>query len=236
VSTAGVVSFVGAGSTNITVTTQDGNKTASCQVTVAAVSGTTGPLTWSLDGGTLTISGTGAMPNYSYATSPWYGYRGNITAVNIEGGVTTIGSHAFTYCSGLTSVTLPNSLTSIGDEAFYGCGNLTSVVIPNSVTNIGYNVFYGCGNLASATLPSSITNLRERIFYQCGALKIVEVGWNTPPNAVWDPGTSAEYSIFDGLSSGSVWNFPFANCLLIVPPGSKERYQDSLPEFWIRKG
>jgi uncharacterized protein YjdB len=113
--TNGTVSFVGAGSTNITVTTQDGNKTASCNVTVTAASpgtsGTTGPLTWSYDNGALTISGTGAMPDYpSDSSSPWSGYSGSITTVNIGGGVTTIGSYAFYGCS-FASITIPNSVT-----------------------------------------------------------------------------------------------------------------------------
>ena len=43
-----------------------------------AQSGTTGPLTWSLSGGTLIISGTGAMPDYTTSSptqAPWYAYR-----------------------------------------------------------------------------------------------------------------------------------------------------------------
>ncbi|KAA6348875.1 hypothetical protein EZS27_003675 [termite gut metagenome] len=34
-----------------------------------AISGTTGPLTWVLENGTLTISGEGAMPDYDYYDS-----------------------------------------------------------------------------------------------------------------------------------------------------------------------
>jgi hypothetical protein len=150
-----------------------------------------------------------------------------LTSVTLHNSLTSIGDEAFYKCGNLASITFPNSLTSIGNNAFRNCGNLTSVIIPNSVTNFGYNVFYECGNLASATLPGSITGLREHIFYKCGALETIEVGWDTPPNAVWNPGTFAEYSIFDGISSGSVWNFNYANCRLIVPPGTKELYQEA---------
>ncbi len=40
--------------------------------------------------------------------------------------VTSIGGHAFEYCSGLTSVTIPNTVTSIGGHAFEYCSGLTS--------------------------------------------------------------------------------------------------------------
>ena len=68
---------------------------------VGASSGTTGACTWTLDDdGTLTISGNGAMGDYSYksvsgnykTTAPW-GY--NITSVVIEDGVMNIGKYAF---------------------------------------------------------------------------------------------------------------------------------------------
>ena len=48
--------------------------------------------------------------------------------------VTSIGQHAFQYCSDLTSVTIPNSVTEIGANAFNNCSSLTSITIPNSVT------------------------------------------------------------------------------------------------------
>jgi hypothetical protein len=52
-------------------------------------------LTWTLDNGTLTISGTGAMQDYTYNGSPLYKCRDNITTVNIQEGVTSIGVCAF---------------------------------------------------------------------------------------------------------------------------------------------
>ena len=53
-----------------------------------------GDLTWSLSGGTLTVSGNGAMPNYSKGETPRDGYRESITAVIINNGMTTIGRSA----------------------------------------------------------------------------------------------------------------------------------------------
>ena len=109
---------------------------------VGASSGTTGSCRWSLDDeGNLTISGNGAMGDYSYySSSPW---GANIISVIIEDGVTSIGERAFSSCTGLTSVTIPDSVTSIGNYAFYNCTGLIIVTIPDSVTSIGIDAFYG---------------------------------------------------------------------------------------------
>ena len=47
----------------------------------------------------------------------------------IPNSVTSIGGHAFSYCSSLTSITIPNSVTTIGNWAFYNCSGLTSVTV-----------------------------------------------------------------------------------------------------------
>ena len=116
----------------------------SLSLSAETYSGTCGTnLTWTLDteSGILTISGTGAMTNYSYANALWYSYRTSVTSAVISDGVTSIGNCAFYYCSSLTSVTIPNSVTSIGNSAFSSCSSLTSVTIGNSVTSIGYDAF-----------------------------------------------------------------------------------------------
>ena len=49
------------------------------------------------------ISGDGPMPNYADSSDqPWNSDRGSITEVVILGGVTSIGSSAFSVCSSLT--------------------------------------------------------------------------------------------------------------------------------------
>lgn len=157
-------------------------------------SGTCGDnLTWTLDSdGVLTISGTGDMKNYSYA-SPWSSYNSTINSVVIGNGVTTIGDAAFRNCSSLDTVTIPESVTRIGagafrdcvnldnvtigdgvtsieDSAFSGCSNLSSIIIPNSVITIGHWAFQNCHNLASVTIPSSVTTIEYQTFAHCSSL------------------------------------------------------------------
>ena len=129
-------------------------------------------VTWTLTAdGTLTISGTGAMTDYTYdSRSPWYSCRTYIKRVVMQQGVTSIGDHAFWDCSGLTSVTIPDGVTSIGDSAFSGCTALTSVTIPGSVTSIGGGAFSGCTGLTSVTIPDSVTSIDGYAFSGCDSL------------------------------------------------------------------
>jgi hypothetical protein len=133
-------------------------------------------LTWTLDNGTLTIGGTGAMPNYSSnVTAPWKSHLSSITTINIQNGVTTIGNGAFARCSSLTSISIPESVTSIGHVAFEICTSLTSITIPNSVTTIGKWAFYSCSSLASITIPNSVTTIGVGAFSGCISLTSITV-------------------------------------------------------------
>ena len=92
------------------------------QVQVEAVtSGTCGAegdgsnLRWSLSGGVLTISGTGAMKGwdlYGNNVSPWKDNK-QITSIVINDGVTSVGNGAFYCCGNVTSVKLPATLKAL---------------------------------------------------------------------------------------------------------------------------
>lgn len=112
----------------------------------AATSGTCGSnLKWKLEGGTLTVSGTGAMYNYgdgSGRIQPWPG--DSIEEVVIGSGVTSIGNYAFEECHSINSVTIGKDVKSIGEGAFYTLyGGPESITIPVSVTSIGDYAFNG---------------------------------------------------------------------------------------------
>lgn len=112
-------------------------------------------LYWSLANGTLTITGSGAMYDYtSSSLSPWYYQRANITKLSLSEGITTIGNYAFYNCDELTQVTIPHSVTSIGSYAFRDCSYLASVVIGTSVTSIGNYAFYYCSNMDAVRMDS----------------------------------------------------------------------------------
>jgi fibronectin type 3 domain-containing protein len=109
---------------------------------VVTASGTCGEnVTWELDDtGTLTVSGTGAMTNYTQKGSPFYENRKNIKRAIIEPGITEIGSYAFYYTSWLEEVSLPDTLVAIGESAF-DCSGLNEIHIPTSLKRIGAAAF-----------------------------------------------------------------------------------------------
>ena len=153
----------------------------------ATYSGTCGTnLTWTLENGTLTISGTGTMKNYTSSNVPWYSYRSFIKTITIKDGVTTIGEDAFENCSSLLSVTIPNSVTTIGNYAFGNCSSLTSVTLGSSVTSIGEAVFWNCNSLTFIEIPNSVTSIGDYAFYGCSSLTSIEI-----PNSITSIGNYA---------------------------------------------
>ena len=197
----------------------------------AATSGTCGDnLTWKLDNGTLTISGTGEMKNYSgnlNQSAPWHSNIKSIKSVVIEKGVTNIGDYAFSWCNSLTSITIPNSITSIGsctfsscssltsisDSVFSRCDSLTSITIPSSVTSIGTGTFNFCSSLTSIIIPNSITSIGQAVFSNCSSLTNITI-----PNSVTYIGAYA-FSSCSSLTNITILNsvtriepYAFSNC------------------------
>ena len=123
-----------------------------------ATSGTCGEnVTWTLsDDGTLTISGTGDMEDYSYGNYSPVERNQSIKSVVIENGVTSIGNMMVYYTTSLKSVTIPDSVTSIGNTAFAYCWGLKGITIPDSVKSIGSLAFYDCNDLTNITIPNSV--------------------------------------------------------------------------------
>ena len=181
-----------------------------------------GNVTFTLtDEGLLTITGTGAMADYSrdyYSNNyaPWYQPEITyVTSVVIGEGVTHIGDFAFynnkllreaslpstvesigryAFCDGnlLTSLDLPASLKTIGEYAIAYSRNLEEVLMPEGIETIGEDAFAGCQSLKQITLPERLTTIGNYAFNYCTSLQSV----NIPANAV-----SLGNGIFDYCSS-----------------------------------
>ena len=149
-------------------------------------SGACGSLTWKLtNAGTLTISGSGVMPDYTDPSeTPWSAHMDKVLTIVIENGVTSVGSYAF-HGSKALSVTLPNSVTTIGSNAFNGSA-LVSISIPGSVKSIGDNAFTGCVNLTAARISEGMENIGMGAFQACKKLASI-----TLPASIRSVGSAA---------------------------------------------
>lgn len=163
-------------------------------------------LSWTLDSeGTLTVSGTGDMTDYtSGSKTPWHARRdeirhvvlepgvtgigkssfsncGNLTDVRVPSGVTRIGANAFDNCSSLKSVNFPAGLTAVGNYAFSYCRSLTALRFAPGLTTIGEGAFFGCSSLSVLSMPESLTTVGDFAFYGCSLTDVcfagAESGW-----------------------------------------------------------
>ncbi len=139
-----------------------------------------------LSGKTLTISGTGVMPDFNFPEgnlAPWWNYEalgmltsfgnfkleGELKKVVIKDGVTNVGSYALFCLPAATQVTLPDSVTRIGRYGIAMCSKLTGMSIPKGVTEIGDFGLAGDG-LTAITLPDGLQSLGRGAFDSCTSL------------------------------------------------------------------
>ena len=136
-------------------------------------SGETGQLLWRYDpkDSSLTLSGTGALPDYPIGQAPWFEFNDQIDTVVLKEGVTRIGDYAFYNCTELTSVEIPEGVTYIGESAFACCQSLESVTIPGSVTEIGEGAFESCDSMMVLELASGLKCVGAFAFSECVALR-----------------------------------------------------------------
>ena len=104
-------------------------------------------VTWSLDDGLLTISGSGAMEDYAPGEAPWHGQE--VYALIIGDGITHLGSNAFRGMETLMSVTVGAGVRTMGESVFCDNPILTDMVIHADGPAIPGNSFSGCKSLAA---------------------------------------------------------------------------------------
>ena len=139
-----------------------------------------------LSGKTLTISGTGAMPDFDFPNgnlAPWWNYEalgmltsfgnfkleGELKKVVIKDGVTNVSNYALFFLPAATQVTLPESVTRIGRYGIAMCSKLTGMSIPKGVAGIGDFGLAGNG-LTAITLPDGLQSLGRGAFDSCASL------------------------------------------------------------------
>ena len=116
---------------------------------------------------------------------------------------------------------IPTEIVGIADYGFIFVREREEVVIPENVKSIGYDAFQGCRDLKHITIPLSIEFIDKEAFLDCESLEQVIV-LNPEPIAI----TKDVFEIHDENDN----LIGFSNATLIVPSGSKAKYQ--VAEGW----
>lgn len=139
-----------------------------------------------LSGKTLTISGTGAMPDFDFPNgnlAPWWNYEalgmltsfgnfkleGELKKVVIQDGVTNVSNYALFFLPAATQITLPESVTSIGRYGIALCSKLNGISLPRAVTAIGDFGLAG-NSFTAVSLPDGLQALGRGAFDACVSL------------------------------------------------------------------
>jgi len=155
-------------------------------------------LIWKItEDGTLVISGSGAMYDYGDYTqayyeydncAPWYRYREEITALELEDGISHIGAYAFLFCKNIEGeIVIPSSVKTIGNNAFEMCGTNVTLVLSKGVTSIGKEAFYASGITGRLDIPDSVISIGDTAFMGCTGI----TGELAIPNSVTHIGEAA---------------------------------------------
>ena len=133
-------------------------------------------ISWEINGDTLTISGEGAIPDFTYEIlTPWKDDRGGIRKIIVSEGITSIGKYCFDDCFMAESVQLPDSLVTIEEYAFCDCKNLAEITLPAHLSEIKMVAFNGCKRLRSVVIPESVRSLGIYAFAYCSYLTEVKM-------------------------------------------------------------
>lgn len=134
-----------------------------------------GNLTWEIsDSGMLSISGTGEMKDYS-ETSPAPWPKEEVTGVEIQAGVTSIGSYAFAGCYRMLSANISGTVDTINGHAFSGCLALSRADLSDDLVVLGPYAFENCKKLESFDVGGCLLRLEDGVLDGCTALKNVQL-------------------------------------------------------------
>ena len=148
----GKITAVAEGEANITVTTKDQNKTATCKIYVMPQNAKFGKCGdnawWKFNNGVFTVWGNGAVTD----TSGFSAYKTKTTSVVVEKGITEVGG--FYGFTALENIEIMDGVEKIKESAFKSCKNLKQIELPESITKIGQDAFRDCTGVSYIKIGS----------------------------------------------------------------------------------
>ena len=213
IDTNGSITATNVGTTTVIARFLDYSATCEITVTGDGLSGMCGNnVRWTFEptDGTLTLSGSGEMTNFSEwePNSPWFGFRENIKTISIGDSITRIGNYAFYQCYNIDRITIPCNVTDISNTAFISCNSLSSIIVAesNEMFCSENGVLYDKDKTRiirypahktdiSYAVPDGITRIEAFAFFECKSLTSVII-----PDSVISIGSSA-FSYCESLTS-----------------------------------
>lgn len=141
-------------------------------------SGTCGEgITWSLDGYTLTISGSGEMED----GAPWAEHADHIEHVVLSGGITKVGKEAFYKFDRIETVDFGDALVEIGERAFYGCEDIDYIHLPDTFRTFGAGAFRDCTSLKYVYCDGGMPRFNDSCLWTGNYISVFYPGNNPWP-------------------------------------------------------
>lgn len=95
----------------------------------------------------------------------------------------TIGDHAFADCENLSYVEFQEGLKSIGNSAFRSTALKSLANLPNSIVEIGDSAFMDCSNVMAIHIPENLKKINPYTFYK----SFSGAQYNEKPEEDFDP-------------------------------------------------
>ena len=124
-------------------------------------------ITWTFDGETLVVSGSGELSTAYTSTEEWENMQNKCVNVLVEGEIEAIGDNAFKDFTAIENVEVTGLLEKVGKNAFSNCTSLESITLPDSVSIIDEYAFSGCKALKDFRFPQNLLKINQWAFKGC---------------------------------------------------------------------
>ncbi len=179
----GKVTAIKEGTATITVTTEDGNKSATCEVTVLHDE-YNDPIVFAdeiMKEVCVSAFDTNGDGELSYKEAACVS---DMTKVHIDTKIVSFDEFQYFISvkqiprkcfaeTRLETITLPNSIESIAESAFEDCKDLSRIVLSEGLATIGRAAFSGCTKLTEIHLPNSVREIGREAFADCRITSII---------------------------------------------------------------
>ncbi len=137
------------------------------------------------DAGKLIIHGEGIIPPSfeiidrfglrRKIIAPWKEVKEKVKDLEIQDGITLIGTKAFSGFKNLSTVYLPRGMKRIDYQVFKNCSSLKFINFPDSLKVIGDGAFANCSSLEFINFPDSLEYIADGAFANCIKLTTIDL-------------------------------------------------------------